>query len=171
MQSPEALPGFWIFMYRVSPFTYWVAAMVAPQVHDRPIVCSQTELSIFSPPAGETCQQYLAAFLRTAPGYLQNPAATANCAYCQLSVGDQFLAGANIYYSQRWRNFGIFWAYIFFNVFAAVVLYYGFRVQQWSVSSGVKSIGTTFGHLFSKKPKPMANNQEGRKEMTTAHPY
>ena len=25
LQSPTALPGFWIFMYRVSPFTYWIA--------------------------------------------------------------------------------------------------------------------------------------------------
>ena len=25
MQAPQALPGFWIFMYRVSPMTYWVS--------------------------------------------------------------------------------------------------------------------------------------------------
>lgn len=27
MQTPDALPGFWVFMYRVSPLTYWVAGI------------------------------------------------------------------------------------------------------------------------------------------------
>src|ERR1700712_4110219 len=42
MQTPTALPGFWIFMYRVSPFTYWVSGIVATELHGRPIECSST---------------------------------------------------------------------------------------------------------------------------------
>ncbi|RAL17144.1 putative ABC multidrug transporter [Aspergillus homomorphus CBS 101889] len=135
MQAPSALPGFWIFMYRVSPFTYWVGGVTATQLHGRPVQCSSTEMSIFNPPAGQTCGNYLSDYLQTAIGYLNNPNATANCEYCSMSVADQYLAGVNISYSERWRNFGIFWAYIVFDIAAAVLLYYVFRVKKWSLAS------------------------------------
>jgi ATP-binding cassette, subfamily G (WHITE), member 2, PDR len=136
MQSPTALPGFWIFMYRVSPFTYWVAGLVATELHGRSVECSASETSIFSPPIGQTCQQYLAPYLATAPGTLQNPNDTADCRYCSLSSADQLLAGVNIYWGERWRNFGIVWAYVGFNIFVAVLTYYLFRVKKWNKGSG-----------------------------------
>ncbi|KAF4947363.1 hypothetical protein FSARC_13984 [Fusarium sarcochroum] len=132
MQAPTALPGFWIFMYRVSPFTYWVAGIVSTELGGRAISCSVDETSIFDPPTNRTCGEYLADFLRTAPGQLQNPDATEQCQYCSLTNADQFMAGSNIYYSERWRNFGIVWAYIAFNIFIAVFSYYVFRVKKWS---------------------------------------
>ncbi|KAH7110799.1 ABC-2 type transporter [Dactylonectria estremocensis] len=107
LQSPSALPGFWTFMYRVSPFSYWVAAKVSTVLHDREVTCSDTETSIFDPPAGQTCSQYLADYLETVPGQLQNPDATEKCQYCSLQVADQYLVGNDIYWSERWRNFGI----------------------------------------------------------------
>ncbi|KAF2636857.1 hypothetical protein P280DRAFT_492818 [Massarina eburnea CBS 473.64] len=134
LQSPSALPGFWIFMYRVSPFTYWIGGMVGTLLHDRPVVCSETEVSRFPPPSGQTCGQYLGAFLQTAPGVLQNPDATDECNYCSLSSSDQFLAGSQIYYSQRWRNYGIMWAFIGFNIALAIVSYWAFRVAKGAVS-------------------------------------
>ncbi|KAH6679909.1 multidrug resistance protein CDR1 [Plectosphaerella plurivora] len=134
LQAPSALPGFWIFMYRVSPFTYWVGGMVATQLHDRPIVCSADETSIFNPPSGETCGTYMAPFLQQAPGQLQNPDANESCRYCSLTVADQYLAGSDIYWSERWRNFGIMWAYIIFNVYVAVLTYYLFRVRKWDTA-------------------------------------
>ena len=51
-QTPTALPGFWIFMYRVSPFTYWIGGIVGTQLHARPVDCSSTETLVFDPPAG-----------------------------------------------------------------------------------------------------------------------
>lgn len=99
-------------MYRVSPFTYWVGGMVSTLLHGRNVVCSPTELSRFSPPAEQTCGEYLADFLQTAPGVLQNPEATDECNYCGLRNADVFLAGSEIFYSERWRNFGIMFAFI-----------------------------------------------------------
>lgn len=130
MQTKDALPGFWIFMYRVSPFTYWVAGMAGTLLHGREVVCSSTEMSVLNPPAGQTCGEFFAAYLTQAPGQLQNPQATSGCQYCSLSTSDQFLTGTDIYYSQRWMNFGIFFAYIGFNLFAATALYYVFRVAN-----------------------------------------
>jgi ATP-binding cassette, subfamily G (WHITE), member 2, PDR len=151
MQPPSALPGFWIFMYRVSPFTYWVGAMVATQLHDRPIVCSAEEVSVFNPPSGETCGSYMASYLQKAPGMLQNPDATENCQYCSLSVADQYLAGSDIFWSERWRNFGIIWAYIAFNVFVAVMSYWVFRVKKWDSSK--QSAGAKKLAFWSKAKK------------------
>lgn len=136
MQTPEALPGFWIFMYRASPFTYWVGSIAATQMHGREIQCSDTEISIFNPPTGVTCGEYLNEYLTVAPGYLNNPEATESCSYCSLSTADQYLSSVHMTWDERWRNFGIFWVYIVFDVFAAIALYYCFRVKKWNWSFG-----------------------------------
>lgn len=133
MQPPTALPGFWIFMYRVSPFTYWIGAMASTQVHGRQVVCSSAELSVFDPPSGQTCWDYLKDYATLAGGQVLNKNATSGCEYCPLTIGDQYLATSEIYYDQRWRNFGIVWAFIAFNVFMATLLYYLFRVKRWDM--------------------------------------
>lgn len=115
----------------LSRFTYWIAGIVATEVHGRPIVCSSSEVSVFSPPSGQTCGQYLAAYLQQAPGTLQNPDATVDCRYCALSNADQFIAASNIYWSEQWRNYGIVWVFIVFNACVAVLTYWAFRVKKW----------------------------------------
>lgn len=126
---PVALPGFWVFMYRVSPLTYWVSGIVATIVHGRPVECSATELSTFDPPANQTCQQYLELYLERSPGTLLNPKALSNCQLCGLTTADQFVSQSKINWEDRWRNWGIGWVYIVFNIAVAVLLYYLFRVR------------------------------------------
>ncbi|MCJ1420821.1 hypothetical protein MMC32_007180 [Xylographa parallela] len=130
LASPAVLPGFWIFMYRVSPFTYLVSGMLATAIANTDIVCSAIEYLHFQPPAGQTCQAYMGPYIDAAGGYLQNPSATANCSFCAASSTNTFLAQVNSYYDLRWRNFGIMWAYIVFNVFAALLAYWALRVPK-----------------------------------------
>lgn len=137
MQPPSALPGFWIFMYRVSPLTYYIGGIAGTALHGRAIECSDRELSVFNPAIGQTCGQYLATYLETAPGRLYNPEATSGCQYCALSSADQYLAGRDISWDHRWRNYGIFWVYIGFNAFGAIALYYIFRVRKWSIKGAI----------------------------------
>jgi ATP-binding cassette subfamily G (WHITE) protein 2 (PDR) len=118
-------------MYRVSPLTYIVDGVAATGLHGRIIKCSSSELNVFNPPSGQTCGAYMKAYLTQAPGQLLNPAATSQCQYCPLSNADQFLSVSAITWSTRWRNFGIVWVYISFNIFMAVTLYYCFRVRKW----------------------------------------
>ncbi|KAJ5930413.1 CDR ABC transporter [Penicillium verhagenii] len=139
MQPPSDLPGFWIFMYRVSPFTYWTGAMASTQVHGRHVVCATDELSIFNPPSGQTCWEYLEKYATATGGQVLNKAATSSCEYCAVTIADQYVAGSGIYYSQRWRNYGIVWAYIVFNIFIAVLTYYLFRVKRWNMEGIKKS--------------------------------
>ncbi|KAJ5530865.1 hypothetical protein N7527_004258 [Penicillium freii] len=140
MQPPSALPGFWIFMYRVSPFTYWIGGMAGTQLHNRQVVCSTAELSIFNPPSGQTCGEYLMKYVTAAGGQLLNPEATSDCNYCSLEVADQYLITAGISYSDRWRNFGIMWAFIGFNIFVATLMYYLVRVKRWSSADMKESV-------------------------------
>ncbi|KAG5925530.1 hypothetical protein E4U42_004205 [Claviceps africana] len=135
LQTATALPGFWKFMYRVSPFTYWISGVVSTELHGRPIDCSENEMNVFDPPQGTTCGAYLQPLLSRAPGHLKNPEATSQCQYCGVSNADQILSASDIFWSHRLRNFGIMWAYILFNIFMAILLYYLFRVRKWNKAS------------------------------------
>jgi ATP-binding cassette, subfamily G (WHITE), member 2, PDR len=127
-------------MYRVSPLTYFIGSMVATGLHDRPVVCSTSELSQFNPPNGTTCGDYMKTYISKTSGNLLNPEATSDCRYCPLTVSDQFIASSGINWDHRWRNSGIMWAYICFNVFMAVMLYYLFRVRKWDATGKKKRI-------------------------------
>jgi len=165
-QPPAALPGFWIFMYRVSPLTYLVNGMVATGLAGKAIECSPTEVSVFPPPAGQTCGQYLAAYLQTAPGTLRNPMSTTSCEYCSLSNTDQLLASDNIFYTQRWRNFGIVFAYIGFNIAAAVLLYYFFRVRKVNIGG----LFSGMSGIFRKKGDSKTGDKEPPVERKAENP-
>jgi len=132
LASPSVFPHFWIFMYRVSPFTYLVDAMLSVGVANTDVVCAANELRHFFPRAGETCGDYMNDWINTTMhgGYLTDPAATDECSYCSISSTNQFLAGVSSTYENRWRNFGIMWAFIIFNAFAAVALYWLVRVPK-----------------------------------------
>lgn len=169
--------------YRVSPFTYWVGAMASAMLHGRQVVCSNDETSVFQPPSGQTCGAYLQPYLNGgAPGYLQNPQATSDCRYCQIRVADTFLAGVGIEWTDRWRDFGLVWVYVFFNIGVTVFVYWFFRVRtskkktKTSSSHGKKNKGDNdeqsrkasvaesssqddekVGKTDSEEPTPLAN--------------
>lgn len=102
------------------------------------MACSASEASVFNPPSGQTCGEYLAPFLKQAPGMLQNYNATADCSYCSVSIADEYLSGSKIFWDERW-HFGIVWAFIGFNIMVAVTTYYIFRVAKWKLPSFKKS--------------------------------
>lgn len=132
LATPAQMPRFWIFMYRVSPFTYLVSAMLSTGVSGTNAVCQSIELLHFNPPANMTCGQYMKTWIETRGGYLQNSNATSNCAFCSISSTDTFLAGVRAYYSLAWRNFGFMWVYVVVNIFLAVFIYWLARVPKGS---------------------------------------
>lgn len=168
IQSPSALPGFWIFMYRVSPLTYTIGGLASTSIAGRVVNCADRELARFDPPSSQTCSQYLSDYFSSgAPGQLLNPDATADCRYCPFSISDQFLAGVGIRYVNRWRDFGIGWAFIIFNIAAVVLLYYMFRVRRWSPASLAKGPAVLADYLmrgcrrmFSRHPEPLPRGKE-----------
>jgi|SRR5271170_5714061 len=112
-----SMPTFWrAWLNPLDPMTRLVSGMMSTELHDLQVVCSQNELAIFEPPAGQTCYQYAATFLETAIGYVANPNATSGCGYCQFSVGDGYLATLEYSWDARWTELGIFAAFVGSNL-------------------------------------------------------
>jgi ATP-binding cassette subfamily G (WHITE) protein 2 (PDR) len=132
LAGPKALPGFWKFMYYLSPFSYLVSSMLSVGVANTKATCLDYEYLFFDPPAGQTCGQYMAQYISQVGGYLQNADDTTKCSFCQISDTNVFLSAVNSNYSDRWRNFGIMWLYIIFNVCMALFLYWYVRVPSKS---------------------------------------
>jgi ABC-type multidrug transport system permease subunit len=130
LASPNVFPHFWIFMYRVSPFTYLVDAMLSVAVANTDVVCAANEFRHFAPRAGQTCGEYMAPWISAMGGYLADDNARDTCSYCSFNSTNQFLTAISASYDRRWRNFGIIWAFIIFNAFAAVLLYWLVRVPK-----------------------------------------
>ncbi|KAH8656551.1 BcATRO, ABC transporter [Tricladium varicosporioides] len=128
--TKEKLGAFWIFMYRVSPFTYLISGMLSTAVANTDIVCAANEILTMQPPSNTTCAQYLTSYIEAAGGYIVNGNATANCGVCPMASTNEFLEYVSAPYSEAWRNFGLMWAYIGFNVLGALVLYWVFRVPK-----------------------------------------
>lgn len=148
MVPKSSLPGFWIFMYRVSPLTYIISAMLSVGVANHSVQCDEIELLSFQPPPGQTCGDYMAPYNSVAFGAVYNPDATSNCQFCSLSNTNIFLATVDSYYGERWRNLGLIWAYIVFNIGAALFIYWVARVPKksnWNIIEKAKQ-------LISKKP-------------------
>jgi ATP-binding cassette subfamily G (WHITE) protein 2 (PDR) len=132
LASPTALPGFWIFMYYLSPFTYLTSAMLSTGVANTHATCLDYEYLKFAPPSGQTCGQYMAKYIASVGGFLEFPNATDECSFCQVSDTNVFLNAVSARYADRWRNLGIMFAYIAFNIAAALFLYWLVRVPKKS---------------------------------------
>jgi ABC-type multidrug transport system permease subunit/ABC-type multidrug transport system ATPase subunit len=138
LANPDTMPRFWIFMYRVSPFTYLVSAMLSTAVANTNVVCAANEYMKFRPLNGTTCGEYMASYINGIPqmglpgagGYLLDPTATDECAFCTIRDTNTFLASVKSSYDDRWRNFGLMFVYIAFNVAAALFVYWLVRVPK-----------------------------------------
>ena len=108
LAGPSTLPGFWIFMYRASPFTYWVSAVIG----NEEVTCADNEVVTVVPPGGQTCGEYLTAYATANDGQVQNSNATSDCSFCLLSSTNTFLDGNKANCDTRWRDYGIGMAYI-----------------------------------------------------------
>lgn len=100
---------FWKYwFYWMNPFHYVIEGMLTQLLYSVKVVCNPEEFSRFSPPAGETCGQYLDNFMSMAPGYLENADATEMCEYCPFKEGGEYAKTfgmeGNFY---GWRGTGI----------------------------------------------------------------
>ena len=102
LANPDTFPRFWIFMYRVSPFTYMATAMLSVAVANTNVVCAANE----------------------------DANATDTCSFCTIGSTNTYLAGSHAFYSERWRNFGIFISYSVFNIAGALFVYWLVRVPK-----------------------------------------
>ncbi|KAH0492908.1 hypothetical protein TgHK011_007836 [Trichoderma gracile] len=139
LATSDSLPRFWIFMYRVSPFSYLVNGMLSVAVANTKVTCADNEFVRMQPPANETCGEYLKTFIDLTHGNLTNPDSTDECVYCSISETNTYLATVGSHYSERWRNFGLIWVYIGFNIAAALFVYWLARVPKKQLKNAKKA--------------------------------
>ncbi|KAF1829254.1 hypothetical protein BDW02DRAFT_177417 [Decorospora gaudefroyi] len=106
LAQPSDFPGFWIFMYRLSPFTYMVSGMLSVGLANSFVQCAENEFIRFEPPQGNTCGEYIANFQAFAGGYMRNENATSDCSFCAIEDTNVFLSSISADYANAWRNFG-----------------------------------------------------------------
>ncbi|RFN52729.1 p-loop containing nucleoside triphosphate hydrolase [Fusarium flagelliforme] len=150
--SPEAMPGFWIFMYRVSPFTYFFSGVLSVGLGNSHISCSTEEYLHFSPPPTMNCSAYLAPYIEAFDGYLtpDSMGSTSECVFCSGNDTNIFLETVSADYDDRWRNFGIFWVYIIFNMAAAPLLFWLTKVPKGEMSARKKDTGKMISEVELK---------------------
>lgn len=102
---------FWRYwMYYTNPFTFLMGGLLTFSLWDTEVTCKESELSIFDPPNGQSCMDYLSTYLQGLgrSANLLNPDATAECRVCRYRSGSDYLATLNITsYTDGWRNIGI----------------------------------------------------------------
>ncbi|KAH7093281.1 ABC-2 type transporter-domain-containing protein [Paraphoma chrysanthemicola] len=97
---------FWrVWMYWLTPFKYLLEGFLALLVQGQEIRCETSELAIFPPPPGQSCQQYAGQFAQQSGGYIQEQPG-GNCGFCQFATGDAFAASFNVFPQYIWRDFG-----------------------------------------------------------------
>ncbi|KAF2140140.1 uncharacterized protein K452DRAFT_230612 [Aplosporella prunicola CBS 121167] len=110
------IPNGWRWLYQLDPFTRLIGGMVVTELHDREVTCSTGELNTFTAPLGQTCGEYMSAFFASSgPGYIVDNS-TSNCEYCAYKVGDEFYSPLGYDFVNRWRDLGIFIAFIGSNL-------------------------------------------------------
>ncbi|KAF5379148.1 hypothetical protein D9615_006042 [Tricholomella constricta] len=137
--QPFSQLGWWRWMYRLSPYTYLIEGLLGQAIGRQDLQCAPVEFVTLNPPSGQTCRQYLDAFMSAAGGYLTNPDASSDCQFCSVRSSDQFLAlNFNIFYDHRWRNVGFMLAFVIFNTVCIYLLTYLFRIRTGSLLPSFK---------------------------------
>ncbi|XDG09979.1 hypothetical protein ABKA04_009594 [Annulohypoxylon sp. FPYF3050] len=117
---PDALPRFWIFMYRATPLSYYISAIISTGLSGSNITCSSNDILQLDPPPDQTCGSYLSA----PSSVVLNPDDTAGCQVCPYTSADALLAYFGIYYEDRWWQYGVTIAYNVINILLAFLLYW-----------------------------------------------
>ncbi|PSN70036.1 ABC transporter [Corynespora cassiicola Philippines] len=129
--APSALPGFWIFMYRVTPLSYFVSPLVTAGLRGVDIECAGNEFIEIAPfPANTTCSEYLAEFLKSTPARLINPMDREACRVCPVKGANNVLVHLEFRVGQVWRDWGISVVFSVINVGLALLLYWLVRVPR-----------------------------------------
>ncbi|KAJ7261710.1 ABC-2 type transporter-domain-containing protein [Mycena haematopus] len=137
--QPFRALGWWQWMYRVSPFTYLVEGLLGQALGKHAVTCATVELLKVNPPSGQKCGDYFAPYISFAGGYLIDPNATSACEFCSTATTDQLLGPSfNIIYSHHWRDAGLMFVYIGFNIIALYALTYFFRIRTTSIFAVLK---------------------------------
>lgn len=129
------MPGFWrAWLYQLDPFARLIGGMVVTELQGRDVICTESELNVFSAPSNLTCGEYMKPFFdRGGNGYIVDDAVQV-CKYCAYKAGEQFYAAFSMSFDQRWRDLGISAAFIGSNL---IILFFAVSLLYFSFFSGI----------------------------------
>lgn len=131
LSPAAAMVYFWrVWMYPLDPYHYFLEGFISTLFNGMQVQCIDQDFIKFTPTSGQNCGTYAASYIDVAHGYLKDPSATDVCEYCQYSSGAQFLNNFEWTMDNRWRDFGLMWAYYVFNVLVFVLFVYINRKQK-----------------------------------------
>ena len=88
----RALPYFWrSWMFDLTPFRYILEGWLGVAVHGIKVKCADNEFAKFSPPSGQTCENYTRSYIAQAGGYVQT-GANGLCELCAYATGDEYVS-------------------------------------------------------------------------------
>ncbi|KAL8736867.1 MAG: hypothetical protein Q9181_002258 [Wetmoreana brouardii] len=128
---------FWRYwLYYLNPFSYLLGGLVIAVVEGVPVHCADSDLHEFSPPPGQTCGAYAAAWASSASAQLINPSATDICSVCIWTNGDQYLEGFDLNpqkWGGKWGFWGIFVAFTVSNLTLVYFLTWATKIKKWKL--------------------------------------
>ncbi|KAI1263242.1 ABC-2 type transporter [Xylariaceae sp. FL1019] len=124
------MPYFWrVWLYQLDPFTRLISGTITTALNGLVVKCRESELNVFTAPDGQTCGEYMENFFSAGgTGYLINNN-TMDCEYCSYTVGNQFYSAFGYDYNLRWRDLGIFIAFVGSNT---LILFMATRFLNWN---------------------------------------
>ena len=72
----------------------------------------------------------MSTFLTNMGGTLLDSTASGTCSYCPMVNANEYLAKIHAHLDEGWRNFGIMFAYIAFNIIGAMAIFYFARMPK-----------------------------------------
>ncbi|KAI9266979.1 ABC-2 type transporter-domain-containing protein [Sporodiniella umbellata] len=124
-QPPSALPHFWrSWTYDINPYHYALEGLISNVMHGVKVVCDNSDLIRIPVPSGLTCGNYMSDyFTQGGIGYVVDNSTIGHCDFCNYKDGsDYYETRIGWSFENRWRNFGILWAFCAFNAF----VFFGF---------------------------------------------
>lgn len=110
----------------IDPFHYYIEGLSVNELEHVTVVCDDSDFIEFTPPANQTCGQYLDSFFSSgATGYLEDPDAHNLCRYCRYKSGIEYLKA---YFGwdpvNKWRDLGLIICFFVFNLIVFILLCY-----------------------------------------------
>ncbi|KAJ2235056.1 ATP-binding cassette transporter snq2 [Coemansia sp. RSA 1722] len=125
------MPLFWRrWMYWLSPYTYFIEGVITNDLYQTPIRCKRGEFFNFTPPSGQSCQEFAGDWLSSNVGYIRDISSTTTCEYCPYSVGEDYYRNLNWSFSHRWRNWCILLGFTVFNILFTVFMVRIYKVNK-----------------------------------------
>ncbi|RCI16254.1 hypothetical protein L249_2588 [Ophiocordyceps polyrhachis-furcata BCC 54312] len=111
------MPSFFrSWLLPLDPLSRLISGMVTTALAGLPVRCRPGELNRFSAPETLTCRSYMDGFFaKGGAGYLVSGDGV-SCEYCAYKVGDEFFGPLAMSFEDRWRDLGIFAAFIVSNL-------------------------------------------------------